>query len=362
MLLEPGSMKPAASAAGHRGDRAQRAGAGPAHRRSARPEPHHVRADPARRAAGRAARGRADGDRLGRATAPTPRACGWKAVLDPRPRSYQRDQRPLAAGGVEPAQQRDQVHAQGRQGPGRAAARELAHRIQRQRHRDRHSGELSSPRVRAVLAEGQLDDAEVRRAGTGARHLQAAGGAAWRLHPGNERGEGQGATFFVELPLVDRRSSKTSRLQRVHPTRRSRLPRSSSFQGSTACMPSSSTTKPIRASSSSASCEQGATVTRASTRREEALAALRDNSRPSSISDIGMPNMDGYQFMRRLARGRSRRRAHPRSGAHGLRSAGRPKEVAPRRLPGAPRQALRHGGTDPRRRRPGRPIGKSHPT
>ena len=114
-----------------------------------------------------------------------PKACASRASSI-RKRDRLRRPRPPAAGLLESAQQRDQVHAQRRQGPGAAATGELAHRVQRERHRHRDPGGLSASRVRAVLAERQLDAARVRRPRPGAGDLQAAGRAARRLDPGEE--------------------------------------------------------------------------------------------------------------------------------------------------------------------------------
>ena len=58
------------------------------------------------------------------------------------------DPGPAAAGGLEPAVERHQVHAEGRQGAGPARARELAHRDQRGRHRHRHQAGVPPAPVR----------------------------------------------------------------------------------------------------------------------------------------------------------------------------------------------------------------------
>ena len=62
--------------------------------------------------------------------------------------------RPAAADRVEPAFQRVEVHAQGRQGAGAAGAGQFARRVDRQRHGHRHRGGVFAARVRAVHAGG----------------------------------------------------------------------------------------------------------------------------------------------------------------------------------------------------------------
>ena len=92
-------------AARHGSHRAQCARAGAADRRSARPEPHHVRALPARRAAGVAARDRQGRARFDRAHgADKGRAAGERSRPEERDRF--RRSRPPAAGVLEPAEQR----------------------------------------------------------------------------------------------------------------------------------------------------------------------------------------------------------------------------------------------------------------
>ena len=137
-----------------------------------------------------------------------------------RQRDRDRRQRPPAAGGLEPAHQRDQVHAEGRQGPGAPATRELAHRAERQRHRHRHPARASC-RTCSTASRNE----------TARRHasLRRPGSRIWRsakqlveLHGGSIRvasqGEGKGATFFVELAAVDRAAGRRAEPSAIHPT------------------------------------------------------------------------------------------------------------------------------------------------
>ncbi len=81
---------------------------------------------------------------------------------------------------VEPALERHQVHAQGRQSAGRAAARGRARRARRRRHRHRHRPGVPAARVRALPASRRVDDATLRRARDRPLDRAATGGAARR--------------------------------------------------------------------------------------------------------------------------------------------------------------------------------------
>ena len=158
-LLRGRDVRPDELRRGPGDHRAQRAHADPAHRGPARHEPHHLRQGAPRRAAGPARhlrRGRArDGPPGGRGEG-HPAGQGARRQRGPRLR------RPgaAAAGGLEPAQQRHQVHAPGRAGAGRAGARELPRRAQRGRHRDRHRADF----VRHVFERFRQADSSTTRA------------------------------------------------------------------------------------------------------------------------------------------------------------------------------------------------------
>ena len=94
-----------------------------------------------------------------------------KAVLGSDAPDGERGQRSIAAGRVESAQQCHQVHRRGRADPGRPAAGEFACRIQRQRHRNRHTGSFPALRLRSLFAEGQFDHTGLRRPGLGPCNL-----------------------------------------------------------------------------------------------------------------------------------------------------------------------------------------------
>ena len=96
------------------GHRAQRARADAAHRRPAGHEPHHLRQAAARRAAGRPGGGRRRPRSRRSATRPRPRASGSRWCSTRWPGPSRGDPGRLQQVRLEPADQRRQVHAQGR--------------------------------------------------------------------------------------------------------------------------------------------------------------------------------------------------------------------------------------------------------
>lgn len=121
-------------------------------------------------------------------------------------------------------------------------------------------------------------------------------------------GEGQGATFVVTLPLVIRPPKELS--ERVHPT--------SGEPDDSVPIPRLDGIRALVVDDEEDGAElirrilenQGASVTTAAS-CAEALQLL-DKSQPDVlISDIGMPGMDGYQFMRRLRAGEPGNRRLP---------------------------------------------------
>jgi PAS domain S-box-containing protein len=133
------------------------------------------------------------------------------------------------------------------------------------------------------------------------------------LHGGSiqakSMGEGQGATFVVTLPLI-MLGKENGESARIHPT---------------AADPSSSLPLPqlngVRALIVDDEAdaldlirrileEQGASVTTARS-GEEALRMMETSAPDILISDIGMPGMDGYQFMRRMRASEPKNRRIP---------------------------------------------------
>ncbi len=122
------------------------------------------------------------------------------------------------------------------------------------------------------------------------------------LHGGSifakSMGEGQGATFVVNLPIIIR-GEESSRASRVHPTAADLpesvpLPRLDGMQAMLVDDEGDALELVRRVLEG-----QGAIVTTVRS-GEEALKLLESHQPDVLISDIGMPGMDGYQFMRRM--------------------------------------------------------------
>ena len=110
-----------------------------------------------------------------------------QTLLDRRERSGQRRPGSPAAGGLEPPEQRGEVHAEGRPDPGAGGAREFARRAECQRQRRRNRAGVPALRLRS-LPPGRSDhDPGVRRIGTGTLDRQASRRAARRHRAGEER-------------------------------------------------------------------------------------------------------------------------------------------------------------------------------
>jgi PAS domain S-box-containing protein len=131
------------------------------------------------------------------------------------------------------------------------------------------------------------------------------------LHGGSicvaSEGEGRGATFTVELPLSIAQAADARAFQApaAHGARStaSKLPELHQLDGIHAFIVDDETD--ARELLQHVLENQGARVTSFGS-AQEALAALRDTRPDLIVSDIGMPRMDGYQFMRDLRAGELR--------------------------------------------------------
>jgi len=131
------------------------------------------------------------------------------------------------------------------------------------------------------------------------------------LHGGSLRatspGEGQGSTFVVDLPLKILQAEAASP-DRIHPTHpvpeeQSTLPRLGGIHALVV-----DDEADARDLIQRVLLDQGATVSAAQS-GAEALRIIETSNPDILISDIGMPEMDGYQLMRRI-------RASEREGEH----------------------------------------------
>jgi PAS domain S-box-containing protein len=122
-------------------------------------------------------------------------------------------------------------------------------------------------------------------------------------------GEGKGATFVVTLPLV-MLAKDEARPARVHPT--------VDDSSEAVPVPKLDGVRALVVDDEADAIElirrvledQGAAVSTARS-GEEALRVLESSSPDVVISDIGMPGMDGYQFMRRLRAAEPKERRTP---------------------------------------------------
>jgi PAS domain S-box-containing protein len=133
------------------------------------------------------------------------------------------------------------------------------------------------------------------------------------LHGGSiqakSMGEGQGAIFVVTLPLIIL-GKETDRAGRVHPT--------AAELSEAVPMPRLDGVRALIVDDEADALEliqrvlenQGALVTTVRS-GDEALRLLASQTPDVLISDIGMPSMDGYQFMRRMRAAESKERRIP---------------------------------------------------
>lgn len=146
------------------------------------------------------------------------------------------------------------------------------------------------------------------------------------LHGGSVQassaGEGQGATFAVKLPLVVLDAESFSALKRAHPTLESGA-RDSHFPDLHGIRALVVDDEPEALELIRRVLEERGAVVAASGSGHEALQALGTSTPDVIISDIGMPVMDGFEFMRRV---REREERHVRVPALALTAFARPED------------------------------------
>jgi PAS domain S-box-containing protein len=129
------------------------------------------------------------------------------------------------------------------------------------------------------------------------------------LHGGSikaaSQGEGKGSTFSVQLPLSivqmqDKSAPRTHPTIETHPTENLSLPRLDGVQVFVV-----DDEPDARELLRTVLQDQGADATSFAS-AEDALAALKNSSPTILVCDIGMPKMDGYQFIRTLRAKESR--------------------------------------------------------
>jgi CheY-like chemotaxis protein len=134
------------------------------------------------------------------------------------------------------------------------------------------------------------------------------------LHAGTIRvasqGEGKGASFFVDLPLSivqleDEKAQRNHPTAQVSSTEQIVLPKLGGVHVFVVDDEPDARDLIKRMLE-----EQGANVTSFSA-AEDALAALRETKPSVIVSDVGMPKMDGYQFMRAWRAGEARNERVP---------------------------------------------------
>jgi CheY-like chemotaxis protein len=144
----------------------------------------------------------------------------------------------------------------------------------------------------------QADQSTTRRSG-GLGMGMAIAKHITELHGGTisvqSPGLGKGSTFVVRLPLTERAGAEATRLAQV---REREGPRAdAALMGrSIMVVEDDPATRELLAR---VLCEKGAAVTTCE-RSAEALAKLRAHRPDLIISDIGMPDMDGYELMRQV--------------------------------------------------------------
>ena len=223
-------------------------------------------------------------------------------VLDPLGRPRLGRPGPAPAGRLEPPDQRREVHAQGRPGPGAPGAGQLARRDHRHRHRHGHPARVPAARLRPIPPGRLLDDAPPRRAGARPGHRQAARRAARRHGAGQEPRRGPGLHVRGE-PAHHGRAPSSRRGEdpaegpqpgrvRLLRTGRSRASRCSWW-----------TTSRTPGNSSAGSRRSAGRRWPSPNRRPRPWSSSSRFRPDILVSDIGMPDQDGYDLIRQV-RGR----------------------------------------------------------
>ena len=246
---------------------------------------------------------------------------------------------PPAAGRLEPALERDQVHA-ARAGActSRLGRRELARRDRRQRHRRRDHAASSCRTSSTASARRTLEhDARARRPRARPRDRPPPRRAA-RRHASHARARARARArpSRVRLPL-DRRPRGAGRAPRAHHRARAIAalrPRAVCAAVRVLVVDDEPDT-PASWLAISLARVAGAEVSGATSARGR--RSPRSRTRPPDVllSDIEMPGEDGYALIRRVqgARRRSAAAASPAAGAHRVRADRGPRHRAAARLP-----------------------------
>ena len=204
--------------------------------------------------------------------------------------------RPPAAGGVEPAEQRHQVHAARRPGAGHPAQGQQPGARAGERHRRRHRARSRGARLRSLPAGGCLDHAASRRAGAGPLDREEPRGTARRLGRGGERRRADrrhlhraaaararidAAESHVDLPSAD-------------------ITITASLAGLRVLVLDDE--EDARDVVTRLLQDAGAAVTAAGS-AADAQKLLEDGLVPDVVvSDVGMPDRDGYDFIQAVRR------------------------------------------------------------
>jgi signal transduction histidine kinase len=145
-------------------------------------------------------------------------------------------------------------------------------------------------------------------------------------------GEGQGSTFVVNLPSIVLQSEPSPGLNRAHPTQAS--------SDVDAPLPSLYGVRVLVVDDEPDALElirrvlqeRGAVPATAAS-GQEALRALEESTPDVIVSDIGMPMMDGFEFMRRVRERGAHAHSCSSARSHRLRAAGRSQAGRAVRIP-----------------------------